>query len=196
MSVLYYDCFAGISGDMHLAALLDLGVDYDDLIVDLAGLGLEGYGLQASRANRKGIAGAQVRVVTDPQQPPRRNLRQIEAIIGASSLKETVRGRAVAVFRRLAEADDARRELRAVEEHPAGHRHPLGPEGPCVEPLEEREERLALDGERVDVFDERHPEGRPIERREVEARGDHEGRQPLQEAEGDHDDLRKSGAST
>ncbi len=105
MSVLYYDCFAGISGDMHLAALLDLGVDYDDLIVDLAGLGLEGYGLQASRANRKGIAGAQVRVVTDPQQPPRRNLRQIEAIIGASSLKETVRGRAVAVFRRLAEAE-------------------------------------------------------------------------------------------
>jgi len=105
MNVLYYDCFAGISGDMHLAALLDLGVDYDELVVDLAGLGLEGYGLQASRANRKGIAGAQVRVVTDPQQPPHRNLRQIEAIIGASSLKETVRGRAVAVFRRLAEAE-------------------------------------------------------------------------------------------
>lgn len=105
MSVLYYDCFAGISGDMHLAALLDLGVDYDELIVELAGLGLEGYGVQASRANRKGITGAQVRVVIDPQQPPHRNLRQIEAIIGASSLKETVRGRAVAVFRRLAEAE-------------------------------------------------------------------------------------------
>jgi uncharacterized protein (TIGR00299 family) protein len=105
MSVLYYDCFAGISGDMHLAALLDLGVDYDELIVELAGLGLDGYGVQASRANRKGIAGAQVRVVTDPQQPPHRNLRQIEAIIGGSSLKESVRGRAVAVFRRLAEAE-------------------------------------------------------------------------------------------
>lgn len=105
MSVLYYDCFAGISGDMHLAALLDLGVDHDELIVELAGLGLEGYGVQASRASRKGITGAQVRVVVDPQQPPRRNLRQVEAIIGASSLKEAVRGRAVAVFRRLAEAE-------------------------------------------------------------------------------------------
>jgi len=105
MNVLYYDCFAGISGDMHLAALLDLGVDYDELSVDLAGLGLDGYGLQASRASRKGIAGAQVRVVTDPRQPPHRNLRQIEAIIGASSLRETVRGRAMAVFRRLAEAE-------------------------------------------------------------------------------------------
>lgn len=105
MSVLYYDCFAGISGDMHLAALLDLGVDYDEIIVELAGLGLEGYGVQASRAIRKGISGAQVRVVIDPQQPPHRDLRQIEAIIGSSSLKESVRGRAVAVFRRLAEAE-------------------------------------------------------------------------------------------
>lgn len=107
MSVLYYDCFAGISGDTHLAALLDLGVDYDGLTVELASLGLEGYGLQAGRANRKGISGTQVRVVIDPQQPPRRDLAEIEALIGASSLKENVRGRALAVFQRLA-ATEAR----------------------------------------------------------------------------------------
>lgn len=102
MNVLYYDCFAGISGDRHLAALLDLGVDYDELTVELASLGLEGYGLQAGRANRKGISGTQVRVVIDPQQPPHRDLTEIEALIGASSLKEPVRGRALAVFQRLA----------------------------------------------------------------------------------------------
>ncbi|MFZ1491924.1 MAG: nickel pincer cofactor biosynthesis protein LarC [Candidatus Competibacter denitrificans] len=107
MSVLYYDCFAGISGDTHLAALLDLGVDYDELTVELASLGLEGYGLQASRANRKGISGTQVRVVIDPQQPPRRDLAEIEGLISASSLKENVRGRALAVFQRLA-ATEAR----------------------------------------------------------------------------------------
>ncbi|MDS4028380.1 MAG: nickel pincer cofactor biosynthesis protein LarC [Candidatus Contendobacter sp.] len=105
MSILYYDCFAGISGDMHLAALLDLGVDYDELVLELTGLGLDGYGIQATRASRKGVFGVQVRVVTDPNQPAHRNLRQIEAIIGASSLRDSVRERAIAVFRRLAEAE-------------------------------------------------------------------------------------------
>ena len=57
MSTLYYDCFAGISGDMHLAALLDLGLDYDELVLELTGLGLEGYGVQAMRASRKGVSG-------------------------------------------------------------------------------------------------------------------------------------------
>ena len=105
MSVLYYDCFAGISGDMHLAALIDLGVDYDELMMELAGLGLEGYGVQASRASRKGVTGVQVRVVIDPQQPAHRNLRQIEALIGGSALKDRVRERVIAVFRRLAAAE-------------------------------------------------------------------------------------------
>lgn len=105
MSILYYDCFAGISGDMHLAALLDLGVDYDELVLELTGLGIEGYGVQATRASRKGVFGTQVRVVTDPNQPAHRDLRQIEAIIGASLLQESVQSRAIAVFRRLAEAE-------------------------------------------------------------------------------------------
>jgi len=105
MKALYYDCFAGISGDMHLAALLDLGLDFDDLVLELNGLGLGGYGVQAGRASRKGISGVQVRVVLDPHQPAHRNLRQIEALIGSSSLKESVRARAVAAFRRLAEAE-------------------------------------------------------------------------------------------
>ncbi len=105
MRVLYYDCFAGISGDMHLAALLDLGVDSGELIRELAGLGLDGYEVRVSRASRKGIAGTQVRVVTDSRQPAHRDLRQIEALIGGGSLKDRVRDRAMAVFRRLAETE-------------------------------------------------------------------------------------------
>ncbi len=105
MNILYYDCFAGISGDMHLAALLDLGLDYDELVLELAKLGLDGYGVQAHRASRQGIAGTQVRVVVDPKQPHHRNLRQIEALIGSSLLTDAVQARAITVFRRLAEAE-------------------------------------------------------------------------------------------
>ncbi len=105
MNILYYDCFAGISGDMHLAALLDLGLDCDELILELAKLGLDGYGVQAHRASRKGITGTQVRVVVDPRQPDYRNLRQVEALIGQSLLADAVQRRAIGVFRRLAEAE-------------------------------------------------------------------------------------------
>lgn len=105
MSVLYYDCFAGISGDMHLAALLDLGVDPAVVRAELAGLSVTGYTLEVTRAKRRGIAGTQVRVTTEPQPHAHRGLREIAAILQASSLKDAVQKRAIAVFRRLAEAE-------------------------------------------------------------------------------------------
>ena len=42
MRILYYDCFAGISGDMNLAALLHLGVEPEYLANGLSRLGLDG----------------------------------------------------------------------------------------------------------------------------------------------------------
>ena len=41
MKILYYDCFAGISGDMNLAALIDLGVSPDYLKAELAKLAID-----------------------------------------------------------------------------------------------------------------------------------------------------------
>ena len=105
MKILYYDCFAGISGDMHLAALLDLGVDHHAWRQELAKLNLEGYQVQIRRANRKGIGGTQVHVNVDSHQPESRNLRQIEALIGRSALPDAIQARAMGVFGRLAEAE-------------------------------------------------------------------------------------------
>ena len=42
MKILYYDCFSGISGDMNLGAMIDLGVDADFLRAELSKLGLDG----------------------------------------------------------------------------------------------------------------------------------------------------------
>ncbi|MDF2530978.1 MAG: hypothetical protein K0Q65_559 [Clostridia bacterium] len=64
MKVLYYDCFCGISGDMNLGALLDLGVDEDYLRQELSKLNLDvEYELQVKKDNKSGISGTRVDVV-------------------------------------------------------------------------------------------------------------------------------------
>lgn len=57
MKTLYLDIFSGISGDMFLGALMDLGVDARNLERELAKLKLDGYHLHVGRQERQGIAG-------------------------------------------------------------------------------------------------------------------------------------------
>ena len=58
MRILYYDCFAGISGDMNLAALLHLGVEPEYLANGLSRLGLDGeFALELSEAAQGGMHG-------------------------------------------------------------------------------------------------------------------------------------------
>jgi len=63
MKILYYDCFAGISGDMNLGAMIDVGVDAEYLIAELQKLKLEGYEIRVSEQQRKGITGTRVEVI-------------------------------------------------------------------------------------------------------------------------------------
>ncbi len=64
MKILYYDCFAGISGDMNLAAMVDLGVDAAYLAAELGKLGLEQeFELKISEAIRQGIRGTRADVL-------------------------------------------------------------------------------------------------------------------------------------
>lgn len=65
--IAYFDCFAGISGDMTVGALIDLGVDADWLRGELRKLPLEGYQLQVQRVLKGGIQAVQFSVIL--QQP-------------------------------------------------------------------------------------------------------------------------------
>jgi uncharacterized protein (TIGR00299 family) protein len=91
---------------MALGALLDAGLDLDQLRADLARLGVAGWELSAERTVHYGIAGTQARAHVAPQTD-HRHLSDIEAILAASTLPPQVRGRALSVFRRLAEAEGA-----------------------------------------------------------------------------------------
>ncbi|MCL1854053.1 MAG: nickel pincer cofactor biosynthesis protein LarC [Peptococcaceae bacterium] len=106
MRILFYDCFAGISGDMNLGALLDLGVDPDKLRQGLSLLGLdEAYELRIERGVKQGIVGTQVVVSLTEAAQPERSLADIESLIGQSDLSEPVKVKSLTVFRALAEAE-------------------------------------------------------------------------------------------
>src|SRR5687768_8326020 len=69
MKTLYLDIFSGISGDMFLGAMLDLGVDLTRLEAELQKLGVGGYHLHASRRQNSNIDGIKfdVHLEADPQ---------------------------------------------------------------------------------------------------------------------------------
>lgn len=64
MKILYYDCFCGISGDMNLGALVDLGVDKEYLLKEISKLNLESeYSIEVKESIKKGITGTKVDVI-------------------------------------------------------------------------------------------------------------------------------------
>jgi uncharacterized protein (TIGR00299 family) protein len=64
-AILYYDCSAGISGDMHLGAMVDLGVPAEHLETELGKLGLSGWQLRFTRDQRGGIGGTRADVLLE-----------------------------------------------------------------------------------------------------------------------------------
>ncbi len=114
--IAYWDCFSGISGDMALGALVDAGLDLDQLRAELQKLGVAGWDITAERDVRYGIAGTKVHVRTE-LQPVHRHLSDIRAILQGSALDQDVRERALAVFTRLADAEGAVHGISPTEVH-------------------------------------------------------------------------------
>lgn len=65
MDKLYLECTSGISGDMVVAALLDLGVDQDMLLEALNSIPVEGFGVQISRVEKRGLDVCDFNVMLD-----------------------------------------------------------------------------------------------------------------------------------
>lgn len=105
MDTLYYECFSGISGDMFLGAMIDLGVDKDYLIGELNKLDLGGWEMRVEKDQRHGITGTKVTVVLTQEDKKHRHLSDIENIIEKSSLGPEVRKVALEIFRKVAEAE-------------------------------------------------------------------------------------------
>ena len=99
MNILYYDCFAGISGDVHLAAMVDLGVPQAYLREQLSLLRLPEFTVRFSRDSRKGITGtrADVDVAADHEghSHGHRAFVDTRSLINRSGLSEPIKARSV-----------------------------------------------------------------------------------------------------
>jgi pyridinium-3,5-bisthiocarboxylic acid mononucleotide nickel chelatase len=105
MRALYFDCFAGASGDMICGALIDAGADVNELQAQLASLGLSGYRISVERVKRSGIAATKFNVAVDEANQPHRHLKDISEIINRSALSDLTRRRALRAFELLADAE-------------------------------------------------------------------------------------------
>lgn len=106
MRTLYFDCFAGIAGDMTVAALLELGVPLSLLRERLALLPLDPgqYHIGLTPVSRKGVTGS-LFTVDVADQHHHRHYTDIVRMIERSSLPPGARERALLIFRRLADAE-------------------------------------------------------------------------------------------
>jgi uncharacterized protein (TIGR00299 family) protein len=100
------DPFSGISGDMTLGALLDVGLEADWLRALPSTLGLDGVTVHIQSVKRGDIACQKVDFEI-PHQPHGRHLRQIRDIVSRSPAPENVKRRADAAFTAIAEQEAA-----------------------------------------------------------------------------------------
>jgi len=119
--ILYLDIFSGISGDMFLGALLDLGVSQRALRRELSKVHLHGYSLRARRATQRGICGLKFDVVVHSPRTlqhahgkhgthghpahAQRSFAEIQRLIRSSTLDASIQKRSISIFQRIAEAE-------------------------------------------------------------------------------------------
>jgi uncharacterized protein (TIGR00299 family) protein len=134
----YFEMFSGISGNMVLGALIDAGLDPEDLKRELAKLGLTNeYEIEVQKVSRSNIGGTYVDVhlkdehehhTHDTEEDAHhahhhgRNLKDIEEIIDKSELSENVKSKSKKIFLNLAMAESKvhRMDIQDVHFHEVG----------------------------------------------------------------------------
>lgn len=122
MRIAYFDTIAGISGDMTLGAFVSAGFSVSELSGELKKLNLAGFELESRHLERSGIVAVKIDVVVSEQPTYHRHLKDINALIDASSLSQAVKNFAKSIFHELgvAEAKVHNSTLEKIHFHEVG----------------------------------------------------------------------------
>ena len=105
----YFDCYSGISGDMILGAMVDLGVDIKEIRKALKKVDLRGYKLHSKKIQRNGLASTQITVEIEKfkhqHSPPQRSFTDIRKLIDQSKLPSVVKNNSIEIFKRIAKVE-------------------------------------------------------------------------------------------
>ncbi|MBP8639036.1 MAG: DUF111 family protein, partial [Dictyoglomi bacterium] len=106
MKIIYFDCFNGISGDMILGALFDLGLDKSLWDRELSKLGISGYTVRVERKRKGPIMGTDVEIIIE-DKVMHRHAKEIIDTVRDSSLDSDIKERSIRILTRIAEAESA-----------------------------------------------------------------------------------------
>jgi len=123
LSNLYIECFSGVSGDMFVAALLDLGANKEILLEGLKSLNIEGYDIKITNITKNGIYACDFNVILDSDientyniEPKlERNIFDIYKIIDSSSISDNAKELSKKIFHIKADAEAKAHEIKLEE---------------------------------------------------------------------------------
>lgn len=108
MKTLYFDCFSGISGDMIIGSLLDLGLDFKYLENELKKLNIKGYKIESKKIVKNGISATKFDTAEKYHKNHNhneRNLEEINKIINKSKLNNNIKKTIKKIFLKIAAAE-------------------------------------------------------------------------------------------
>ena len=105
MKIAYFDCFSGISGDMIIGALIDLGLDVNFLEKELKKLRLNKYKIEAKKIIKNGIAATKFDVIENKHNHEERYLKEINQMIENSKFDDEIKNKIKKIFHRIATAE-------------------------------------------------------------------------------------------
>lgn len=106
MKVLYFDCFNGISGDMILGALFDLGLDREAWLRELNKIEISGYRVEIEKKRKGPLMGTDVNIIVE-DRVTHRHAKEILDMVSNSSLDDEIKEKSLKILTRIAQAESS-----------------------------------------------------------------------------------------